>query len=62
MKRRSLWERGDTFASKNIEHAKRIQDTRTGLWEYLRFSYMAGWAAAMRHKRYQLGKSGEHGG
>jgi len=56
MKVKTLWQRADDHAGRNVEHAARVMNTPTGLWEYLRFSYMAGWAACERRKRYEANR------
>lgn len=57
MKRKSLWQRGDDFAARNVSSAHNFKNTPTGLWEFLRFSYMAGWVACERHRRYQADRA-----
>jgi hypothetical protein len=60
-KRISLWDRADVFAGRNVVHARRFMNTPTGLWEYLRFAYMAGWIACNRRRRYEAKTEAKHG-
>jgi len=52
-KKQSLWTRGDRFAAKYAEPARRaaVQHGIDALHEYIRFAYMKGYATRQRDER-----------